>query len=234
MTKLSMRKLVCCGVWLLMCLKLINCRQLPTKLSPRIVKTKYGQIRGILVDYQPTDSVLADLHGQLYQQQAQKSPLSNGTAQFNKFVNLNSNDNLHSSSSHSNVHSSNNNLGNIQIEAFLGVSYAQPPTGDRRFLPPVSPGHWRGIKVVDQFQPVCIQKLPKELQQSSTDQGFEFNVFRSNKTEQSNEQQSNSEDNESSFYSLANYLRNSSEDCLYLNIYVPNYNKGNYFLICSF
>lgn len=199
------------GVWLLlMCLKLIICSQSPTKLSSRIVKTKYGQLRGIIIDFVPSNSAYAEYQSELYQQ----SKLPNETAQSN-------NENSFSSTFSSKL------PDKIQIEAFLGISYAQPPIDDRRFLPPVSPAHWRGIKLADHFKPVCIQKLPKELQKSPTDTGSEFNVFRNNQTE-SNEQTNSSEDYEqSSYHRLANFLRNQSEDCLHLNIYAPNFNHQN-------
>lgn len=141
MTKSSMQtKKVCIDIWLLlMCLKLISTSsQASTKLSSRIVKTKYGQLRGILIEYNQMNSIFSDYQ---YSNHHTSSRSPNETAQFNKFVNLN--DNQHSSK-HS-AHSSSFQTDNIQIEAFLGVSYAQAPIGDRRFLPPVSPSHWRGI-----------------------------------------------------------------------------------------
>lgn len=149
MTKSSMRSLICCVVWLLMCLKLISSSSQPsTKLSPRIVKTKYGQLRGLIIDFTPTSSAYADFQQQQNQLHESHKPtqpsVPNETAQLNsnKFFNLN--DNLQSSIHSSSSTSFNSSPGSVQIEAFLGVSYAQPPIGDRRFLPPVSPSHWRG------------------------------------------------------------------------------------------
>ncbi|KAJ6221743.1 hypothetical protein RDWZM_000288, partial [Blomia tropicalis] len=46
------------------------------------------------------------------------------------------------------------------IEAFLGVPYASPPTGALRFMPPVTPAHWRGIRTAHHLGPLCPQKLP--------------------------------------------------------------------------
>lgn len=230
MTALAMQNFVCRAVWLLMCLPFISGSQLPPKLSPRIVKTKYGQLRGVIIDLVPSSSAYADYHQnhRLYQpvqpasggnhSNPHKSPNESTTAQLNKFL---IND-LHSSAFASSGHGS---PEKIQIEAFLGVSYAQPPVNDRRFLPPVSPAHWRGIKLADQLGPVCMQKLPKELQRSPSDPGSEYNVFRNNQTaEQPSEQ---TDDEQSSFHRLANFLRNQSEDCLHLNIYVPNFNHQN-------
>ena len=223
-----MQNSICRAVWLLMCLRFINGSQLPPKLSPRIVKTKYGQLRGVIIDLVPSTSAYAEYHqNRLYQpvqpaaagSNHSKTPLPNEstTAQLNKFLinDLHSSANSFASSSHGSPEK-------IQIEAFLGVSYAQPPVNDRRFLPPVSPAHWRGIKLADQLGPVCMQKLPKELQRSPSDPGSEYNVFRNNQTaEQADDYE------QSSFHRLSNFLRNQSEDCLHLNIYVPNFNHQN-------
>ena len=222
MAGLSMQNSVCRAVWLLMCLRLAAGSQPPTKLSPRIVKTKYGQLRGVIIDLAPSSSAYAEFHqSQLYQPAGNHSrpPLPSETGQLNKFLS-----NEHNPTPQANSFAS--SPEKIQIEAFLGVSYAQPPVNDRRFLPPVSPAHWRGIKLADQLGPVCMQKLPKELQKSPGDSGSEYNVFRSNQTaEQPAEQADDPE--QSSFHRLANFLRNQSEDCLHLNIYVPNFNHQN-------
>ena len=234
MIRLSMRSSVCQAVWLFLCLRFMAASQPPTKLSPRIVKTKYGQLRGVIIDLVPSSSAYAEFHqNQLYQPASggnhSKPSLPNETAQLNKFL-----INEHSAPQASSFTRPDASPEKIQIEAFLGVSYAQPPVNDRRFLPPVSPAHWRGIKLADQLGPVCIQKLPKELQKPS-DQGGEYNVFRSNQTgEQPADQADDPE--QSSFHRLANFLRNQSEDCLHLNIYVPNFNhqnKGKFFSLAA-
>lgn len=222
-----MRNSICCAaVWLLMCLRFAAGSQPPTKLSPRIVKTKYGQLRGVIIDLVSSNSAYAEFHqNQMYQPAAaatNHSKVPNETAQLNKFL-------INQANPHSNSFASSNSPEKIQIEAFLGVSYAQPPVNDRRFLPPVSPAHWRGIKQADQLGPVCMQKLPKELQKSPNDPGSEYNVFQHNNQtgEQPAEQTSTDDPEQSSFHRLANFLRNQSEDCLHLNIYVPNFNHQN-------
>uniref|UniRef100_A0AAU7E4B0 acetylcholinesterase n=1 Tax=Cupiennius salei TaxID=6928 RepID=A0AAU7E4B0_CUPSA len=70
------------------------------------------------------------------------------------------------------------------VEAFLGVPYAEPPTGDLRFAKPVPKKHWGEIYNASSLPPPCAQ------------------------------------------YSLGeNYflpdLTNMSEDCLYLNVWIP-------------
>ena len=37
-------------------------------------------------------------------------------------------------------------LRGAQVESFWGIPYAKPPTGSRRFRPPIKAGPWRGIR----------------------------------------------------------------------------------------
>ncbi|XP_022647853.1 neuroligin-4, X-linked-like isoform X3 [Varroa destructor] len=91
------------------------------------------------------------------------------------------------------------------VEVFLGVPYAAPPTGRLRFHPPQPPANWEGERELTKMPPSCIQAFP--------------NI-------------SGGEEQLSARMSTArlNYLRkmrsvvdgsHQSEDCLYLNIYVP-------------
>ncbi|XP_076221874.1 neuroligin 3 isoform X2 [Nomia melanderi] len=82
------------------------------------------------------------------------------------------------------------------VEVFRGVPYASPPVGSLRFMPPVSGALWHGVKVADKFSPVCPQRLP-ELTDKMPKGRAEY------------------------LKRLLPYLRNQSEDCLYLNIYAP-------------
>ncbi|XP_032669486.1 neuroligin-4, Y-linked [Odontomachus brunneus] len=82
------------------------------------------------------------------------------------------------------------------VEVFRGVPYASPPIGSLRFMPPVSGALWYGVKVADKFGPVCPQKLP-ELSDKMPKGRVEY------------------------LKRLLPYLRNQSEDCLYLNVYAP-------------
>lgn len=93
------------------------------------------------------------------------------------------------------------------VEVFRGVPYASPPIGSLRFMPPVSGALWHGVKVADKFGPVCPQKLP-ELSDKMPKGRVEY------------------------LKRLLPYLRNQSEDCLYLNIYAPV--QGNTFLHAFF
>ncbi|XP_036075088.1 neuroligin-1 isoform X5 [Rousettus aegyptiacus] len=82
---------------------------------------------------------------------------------------------------------------------FLGVPYAAPPTGEHRFQPPEPPSSWSDIRNATQFAPVCPQniidgRLPEVM----------LPVWFTNNLDV-----------------VSSYVQDQSEDCLYLNIYVP-------------
>ncbi|XP_048718770.1 neuroligin-1 isoform X2 [Caretta caretta] len=82
---------------------------------------------------------------------------------------------------------------------FLGVPYAAPPVGEHRFQPPEPPSPWPDIKNATQFAPVCPQniiegRLPEVM----------LPVWFTNNLDV-----------------VSTYVQDQSEDCLYLNIYVP-------------
>ena len=85
------------------------------------------------------------------------------------------------------------------VVQFLGVPYASPPTGERRFQPPEPPASWPEIRNATHFAPVCPQsivegRLPDVM----------LPVWFTN-----------------SIDIVSTYVQDQSEDCLYLNIYVP-------------
>lgn len=88
------------------------------------------------------------------------------------------------------------------VEAFLGVPYATPPVGSLRYMPPVTPSMWRNPRLADSFSPVCPQ-TPPEIG-NRTEALLELPRGRLVYLEK-----------------LLPLLVNQSEDCLYLNIYVP-------------
>ncbi|KPP73396.1 hypothetical protein Z043_107523 [Scleropages formosus] len=84
------------------------------------------------------------------------------------------------------------------VEQYLGVPYATPPIGDRRFQPPEAPGSWQEVRNATQFAPVCPQNIHGVLPEIMLPVWFTDNLD-----------------------VVAGYIQNQSEDCLYLNIYVP-------------
>uniref|UniRef100_A0A8C7V300 Neuroligin 2b n=1 Tax=Oncorhynchus mykiss TaxID=8022 RepID=A0A8C7V300_ONCMY len=84
------------------------------------------------------------------------------------------------------------------VEQYLGVPYATPPIGERRFQPPEAPGSWQEIRNATQFAPVCPQNVHGVLPEIMLPVWFTDNLD-----------------------AAASYVQNQSEDCLYLNVYVP-------------
>ncbi|XP_025017950.1 neuroligin-4, X-linked-like, partial [Tetranychus urticae] len=100
-----------------------------------------------------------------------------------------------------------NLMHNLQpVEMFLGIPYASPPTGKLRFMPPVTPAHWNGIRMADSFGHVCPQNLP-------------------NITNEAESLRKMTRDRLTHLKRLIPLLQNQSEDCLYLNIYTPTKGK---------
>lgn len=94
----------------------------------------------------------------------------------------------------------NKNIG--PVEVFLGIPYATPPVGVRRFMPPIEPSQWHGVRAVDRYSPVCPQRLPDIRNETETLRHMPAGRYEYLKK-------------------LLPFLRNQSEDCLYLNVYCP-------------
>ncbi|KFM71865.1 Cholinesterase, partial [Stegodyphus mimosarum] len=75
-----------------------------------------------------------------------------------------------------------------EIEAFLGIPYAEPPVGRMRFMKPVPKRSWLGVYDASKLAPTCIQNASTQ------------------------------------YYYMPN-IENMTEDCLYLNMWVP-YSKN--------
>lgn len=88
-----------------------------------------------------------------------------------------------------------------EVDQYLGLPYAEAPTGSRRFMPPGAALPWQGLKIARHLPPVCPQKLPDMSSESSVNisRGRYKHLMR-----------------------LMPYLKAESEDCLYLNLYVPH------------
>uniref|UniRef100_A0AAV2LCI7 Carboxylesterase type B domain-containing protein n=1 Tax=Knipowitschia caucasica TaxID=637954 RepID=A0AAV2LCI7_KNICA len=86
------------------------------------------------------------------------------------------------------------------VEQYLGVPYALPPVAERRFQAPEPPLSWPGIRNATSFAPVCPQHLEEDrfLLGDMMPVWFTANLD-----------------------TIAQYVQEQSEDCLYLNVYVP-------------
>lgn len=87
---------------------------------------------------------------------------------------------------------------------FKGIPYAKPPVGELRFQAPREPEKWDGVYRADHFAKIAVQDLPKA--------GDPFTGRYAKE-----------------FYSDPKFLPQMSEDCLYLNIWVPKAEKGEKF-----
>ncbi|XP_035205089.1 acetylcholinesterase-1-like, partial [Stegodyphus dumicola] len=76
-----------------------------------------------------------------------------------------------------------------EIEAFLGIPYAEPPVGRLRFMKPVPKTSWLGVYDASKLAPTCIQNASAQ------------------------------------YYYMPN-IDNMTEDCLYLNMWVPYSGNG--------
>lgn len=99
------------------------------------------------------------------------------------------------------------------VEVFRGVPYAAPPLGPLRYRPPQPPISWPGTRLADTFGAVCPQKYPDLSNKTASlmimPKG-RYHYLRK----------------------LVPLLVNQSEDCLFLNIYVPG--SGTYYIFSAF
>lgn len=84
------------------------------------------------------------------------------------------------------------------VDQYLGVPYAAAPVGDKRFMPPEQPASWSGVKNATHFMPVCPQNIHNTVPEIMMPIWFTYNLD-----------------------TVATYIQDQSEDCLYLNIYAP-------------
>lgn len=89
------------------------------------------------------------------------------------------------------------------VDQFLGIPYAEAPVGHLRFMPPGAPTPWTGTKMATKFAPVCPQRLPDINSPDNTMSKGRYDQIKR----------------------LLPYLKHESEDCLYLNLYVPSWGE---------
>lgn len=94
-----------------------------------------------------------------------------------------------------------------RIAAYVGIPYAQPPIDFRRFMPPeyTDLPNWEGVRNATLYAPDCMQSDPKkeEVQSTLTKHDELFMKLQDSQMEEPRK-------------------REYSEDCLYLNVYVPD------------
>ena len=127
--------------------------------------------------------------------------------------------------------------GHEGVEIFLGIPYASSPLGSLRLMPPVSAAPWTGIKMNAAHSPVCPQVLPSGLSASPSSSTSETS---SSETGSVGASANLTVDDEealkwmprgrlSQLKRLLPFLSNQSEDCLFLNIFVPLSGKRLFF-----
>ncbi|OQR79607.1 neuroligin-1-like [Tropilaelaps mercedesae] len=100
------------------------------------------------------------------------------------------------------------------VEVFLGVPYASPPVGSLRFLPPMTPAHWDGVREADHWGPNCPQPPPETPPHWSRQRPY-FSKDEDRERTPANRSWT-------PWPQMADFLQdNQSEDCLYLNIFAP-------------
>ncbi|MCL4131503.1 UNVERIFIED_CONTAM: hypothetical protein GTU68_000173 [Idotea baltica] len=90
----------------------------------------------------------------------------------------------------------------VGVASYLGVPYATPPVGANRFSPTRTLSQWVGIHEASSFGPACPQRLPDIRNETAA-----LAVMSRAKLEE--------------LRRAIPILSHQSEDCLYLNVYVP-------------
>lgn len=96
------------------------------------------------------------------------------------------------------------------VEVFRGVPYAAPPVGRLRYRPPELPLAWSGTRLADEFGAVCPQRYPDVSNRTAALLHMPKGRY-------------------THLRKLVPLLVNQSEDCLFLNIYVPG--NGEWFFL---
>lgn len=68
------------------------------------------------------------------------------------------------------------------VQAYLGIPFAAPPTGERRWAAPVAPDAWEGVRDATKFGPSCPQNLPDGVDVETSEDCLSLNVWTPNQT----------------------------------------------------
>ncbi|KAK7068209.1 hypothetical protein SK128_015674, partial [Halocaridina rubra] len=90
----------------------------------------------------------------------------------------------------------------VRVKTYLSVPYATPPIGANRFSPTRTLSQWVDIRNATNFGPVCPQRFPEVTNETHALRRMSWARLQQIKR-------------------YLPLLRNQSEDCLYLNLYVP-------------
>lgn len=93
-----------------------------------------------------------------------------------------------------------------RVATYLGVPYATPPVGTNRFSPTRTLSQWVGVHEAMVFGPACPQKLPDVQNETLALKTMSRSKLAALKR-------------------MLPILKHQSEDCLYLNVYVPQKGK---------
>eukprot|EP00095_Tigriopus_kingsejongensis_P011812 snap_masked-scaffold71_size417697-processed-gene-3.0 protein:Tk11812 transcript:snap_masked-scaffold71_size417697-processed-gene-3.0-mRNA-1 annotation:"neuroligin- y-linked" len=93
------------------------------------------------------------------------------------------------------------------VEVYQGIRYATPPIGSNRWQPTRAPSPWKGILQATSPGPVCPQKFPDIRNESEA-------LLRMPRARLRYLQ------------FIRPHLQRQSEDCLYLNLFVPQQDKA--------
>jgi len=92
------------------------------------------------------------------------------------------------------------------VEGYLGIPYASAPAASLRFMPPLTPSHFSEVRVADKFGPACPQLVPDVANRTRALSKMPLLKY-------------------TRLLDTLHLLANQSEDCLYLNVYLPKTGK---------
>lgn len=106
------------------------------------------------------------------------------------------------------------------IVAYLGIPYAQPPTGPRRFQPPVIDNlpRWEGIRNATTLPAECMQNPLQPVRKHEE----AFASLIASSYGQTTTQTSSLNGGGAGAANETGVTRHFDEDCLFLNIYLPD------------